>query len=654
MESQMASQLSYSFGYWWVKANVAIDYSSNSKTSSQTHHIIATMRIERYYSSIREELSPLNAAATELLNRQDYIGFFKACGPNYIRGIRRAQEVTAVFTYRSSSLEIAKQYSASVQVAYPHWGDFTYGSSYTEKSKFNSINRSLKIKILGYGLGLSDEGSETLVATSLAEYQRVMRFAYHSMTRSEGAAYIGMVYGLEVVPWVENVNYQVASGLQDEAIEIPLARSLIPRAYKIADPTDTEFDNANRALFRCKSPAYEMDQYGYCCEAEALYDQENEEYDPTEPESRYCRPIRSLDKAIVSENMASNGELVARLDRMVRYKMNQLSTLERCISAARAIPERFNAHILKSMDSVKYDESIDIGFTVLELKMALDPFNDFSMVKHMAREIDEYIEMFYQPCLAALFGTNVGLSSDTDPIYFMAYPWHTHKECLHLSCFGNGMRWDREKGGCVPGLITGTTSVGYKANDKHCAKDVEGDEEDEICKYTSGILDQYHTDAMTCWETSLPAGRIDYFMDHFCMPSVTSKKLNDEEAAELLATTTANCRLDCVIVTFETSGSDSSEGPFDITGYGRLPTSCHDAPGAKCDVRLCGMDTMEITAKTETAWAFTITKGIVHQGEVFPIRMDTDEYVPRQEFKLDKRVGGSSSQSIVAASAGAY
>merc|ERR1719157_536204 len=67
--------------------------------------ITSTMRIERYYSSIREELSSLTDDALTLLDRQDYIGFFKGCGPNYIRSIRRAQEITAIFEFEETSSE---------------------------------------------------------------------------------------------------------------------------------------------------------------------------------------------------------------------------------------------------------------------------------------------------------------------------------------------------------------------------------------------------------------------------------------------------------------------------------------------------------------------------------------------------------------------
>ena len=60
---------------------------------------LSNMRIGRYYSSIRQNLSSLTNDTLNLLDRQKYIGFFKGCGPNYIRGIRRAQEINAIFEF---------------------------------------------------------------------------------------------------------------------------------------------------------------------------------------------------------------------------------------------------------------------------------------------------------------------------------------------------------------------------------------------------------------------------------------------------------------------------------------------------------------------------------------------------------------------------
>ncbi len=502
------------------------------------------MRIERYYASLKEESSHINSAALQLLNRQDYVGFFKACGPNFVRGIRRAQEVTAIFEFKSTNLETASEYASDVQVQSGFWYD---EDSEEEKEsanaeKYNAINRSLRISIVGYGLGLSEEGSETLMATSLKEYHQVMKFAYTTMVKSKNGMHIGQVYGIEVLPWVDNVQFQIAAGLQEEVIEIPIPRSLIPRAYRVSDPTDFDFDRNNRGAFRCKNPENQMDKYGYCCEAGQLYDRTEEEYDPFDPQTKVCKPLRALDKSMVKENMVSNGEFLARLDRSLRYKMNQMHTLEKCISAARAIPERFDYHVLKYKDSVQFSNSTELlEFTPFELKMALDPFGDFKLLKHMAQEIDEFTQMFYQPCLHALFGANIGTGSSTDPSFFMAYPWYTHDECTKLSCFGNSMRWDRTdgEGGCIPSLISGATSKGYDWDDANCAKNE--DSADDSCKYDSHELYDTHFKLVHCWSETLPAGRVDFFMSQFCMPEITTKKIPQEKQDELKAAYTQYC-----------------------------------------------------------------------------------------------------------------
>ncbi len=537
LETEVSTKMGYSFGYWWFRTKIkgSSTSTSTSKVETKTRYLAAVMRIERYYASLREEKSPLNKPAAELLNLQDYVGFFKACGPTYIRGIRRAQEVTAIFSFKSISSQIASQYTSTIKVSSGWWRKSRLNGSTSSKSNFSSASATLQIDIVGYGLGLTEEGSETLIATSLEDFDKVMKFAFNSMTKSKNSVHIGMVYGMEVVPWVHNTQFQIESGLHDEVIEIPLSRSMIPRAYHKDDVTNMDFQNTlqDRTDFRCKEISYEIDKYGYCCELEQLYNYEEEEYDGDSPEDRVCRPLRSLDKAIVKDNMSNNGEFVARLDRAIRHRMNQLSVLEKCISAARAIPERFDYNLLKPQDTVKYDGTIDLSFSVLELKLAIDPFYDYSMVRHLGEELDEYIDMFYQPCLAAIFGSNIGTTAETDASYFMAYPWHTHDECTKLSCLGNSMRWERSgDGGCVPGLISGNSAQSYDNDDgKNCKKDPNSGS--NTCKYDSKKLNDYYAKATKSWESVLPVGRIDYFMEHFCLPQVTENTLTKNEANAL-------------------------------------------------------------------------------------------------------------------------
>ena len=92
-----------SFSYAKIQQASSYSVNRNSKARGSERTMVATMNIMRYYHSVREELSAISEDALTLLDQQDYIGFFKSCGPNYIRGLRRAQELTAIFSFKSTS-----------------------------------------------------------------------------------------------------------------------------------------------------------------------------------------------------------------------------------------------------------------------------------------------------------------------------------------------------------------------------------------------------------------------------------------------------------------------------------------------------------------------------------------------------------------------
>merc|ERR1711957_382904 len=349
-EAAMEGSVSGSFSYWLVKGEASFEAKSSGKVTAKTRKLVATMRIERYYSSVREELSPLSEDALTLLDRQDYIGFFKSCGPNYIRSIRRAQELTAIFSFTSTSADVAASFVATVQASSPN----TFFSSGGSAS--SSVGASSK---------------------------------YSSVTSS-----------MEIVPWVDNTSFQVNSKLMEEAVIIPLPRSMIPRAYSfttvsdgaisVTDPSLVwSYSQNTRDSFMCKESSFHKDRYGYCCEVSVLWDTVTQTYVPEEQNittsAMTCRPARQLDKSVVKNNMSNNGEFVAHLDAIVRYKLNQLFTLEKCLTSVKALPTKCDFHILKTQDSVKYDAAIDRQFTLKEMKFALDPLNDYSMLTHVGQ-----------------------------------------------------------------------------------------------------------------------------------------------------------------------------------------------------------------------------------------------------------------------------
>ena len=143
-----------------------------------------------------------------------------------------------------------------------------------------------------------------------------------------------MIYALELVPWVDNPSFQHASKLLDADIQLPLSRSLIPKA--ITDDVISSFVNNNsiRSQFSCKHLYFSMDKHGYCCDVEALFNQESGMYETEEADiessSRICKPNRTLEKSVIKNNMSNNGEVVGRLASTIQKNQPTFYLGKRC------------------------------------------------------------------------------------------------------------------------------------------------------------------------------------------------------------------------------------------------------------------------------------------------------------------------------------
>jgi len=349
----------------------------------------------------------------------------------------------------------------------------------------------------------------------LSDVNDVKNFAFKSFTTTKEDSQIGMVYGMEIVPWVDNTAFQVASKLLDENINIPLPYSMIPRAV-----------NAT-----CENIAFHADKNDYCCEGTMLFNPNTNAYLTLATElaqsERICKPLRTLEKSVVKNNMSNNGEFVARLDAIIRDKMNQLFTLEKCVTSVNSISQKDGYNFLKSQSTATYDVSIEGVFTVTQLKMAIDPLGDYGLIKHLGKELDEYIEMYYRPCTAALFGSTIGTSPDVDPQYFMAYGWMEIPACAHLTCLAENMRWNRETGGhrCVSSVIIGDAAWSnidtFTSNSTQAVPAAEDDcarNNSNECKYPTSEFVPFVSRAKKCWGVGVIPF---YLMNHFCMPEIT-------------------------------------------------------------------------------------------------------------------------------------
>lgn len=193
-----------SLSWGFIQATVNANMKASEQRNVTTHHVITKMKMERYYSSLDDRHAELAPEAKDLLSspRYDTVGFFQACGGGFIRSIRRTAEVTAIFELSSTNVDSVMSAAADLQVKV--FGMNIGGGSLSIEDHSLSSDTHMKIKIIAFGIGLNDQGANTLVARDFDDYKGAMDYAFKSMQNDD----VGMIQGIEVVPWVENLQFQ--------------------------------------------------------------------------------------------------------------------------------------------------------------------------------------------------------------------------------------------------------------------------------------------------------------------------------------------------------------------------------------------------------------------------------------------------------------
>ena len=490
--------------------------------TEEQYNVVITMRVERFFSTLLEDKASISHDAAKIILDEEYISFFMTCGPNYVRSLNRAQEVTAVFSFQAKDVYSAQAFADSLRL-------MVLGNHTKNEPGFNNeeIMESLSIEILGYGLGLNKSGSETLVSTSIDEFNQVMKFAFDSMTKT--GYNTGMISNIEVTPWADNAEFLQYANIDNYRILVPKPRGHIENAR-----------NNGRVGFVCTSSSSIADDFGKCCKANEIVKIDNYDAHGRKMTKKMCEPRHYLSPVAMKDNLETNAEFVALLSSVAQDKVKSLSTLGQCVNALRAFPSRFDYSFLQSRDKATYDGSIEMAYTIKELKAALDPAADLGVLSMIGSENDEYFEMFYQPCLSALYGANKANRKSTHPKYFMSEPWYNIEECTRPSCLESNKAWDRRNGnGCVDGLLARQSSFNPipVEGDPYCSREVN-QSGTESCKYKYTPHANMVMQMDNC-RASLPRGKdgrgksvelsMSYLMDYFCMPEISVENKADSE-----------------------------------------------------------------------------------------------------------------------------
>ena len=508
--------------------------------------VVVSMRTEIFMTSSNYEETKITVHAQNLLRNKEYVNFFRTCGPNYVYSVHRAQEVTAIFQYEAANKYHAQRFAdAMKRYVYGNRGKFRregsregYLDGFNVDLDFDDslIQKTLTIDITAYGLGLNVDGSNSLVATNLDEFNDVMKFAYESMTKRpmDGnlMAEKGSLYEVEVVPWSDHPGFFDMVQFDYNKIRIPTPRVMIENAV-------LEHIGGGQVSTSCSVASLKSDSFGKCCLPNEMVNEVLvNEMGHTLP-ARRCNPKTYLSPLVMKDNLETNAEFIAWISEVARNKVQNLSHLGKCVNALRALPDRFDYHFVQASDQATFDEDVDMTFTVKELKTALDPAGDLSIINMVGDENDEYFEMFYEPCMQALYGTNLGMTKDTDPKYFMAQPWYNIEECSRASCMKPNMAWDRIKGGkCVNGLMRRVNATDFipMHSDSNCAKKLDPLTGEMTCKHGYTPEANLVMQMDNCRKT-LPRGKdsrgrsivlsMEYLLVYFCMPRVSSEKADN-------------------------------------------------------------------------------------------------------------------------------
>ena len=347
----------------WPFIKETISTSIRSNKHKAKHFVSTRMATERYYASINEQTATLMPDALALIQRGDLIGFFQACGTGYIRSIRRTAELAAVFEYSSSSATLAKEMAAEITDA---------SAESSASSKNTSSNSNRKITIKGFGLGLNSNGSDTLVANTLDEYHAAVKYAFRSMQETG----VGMVHGVEVMSWMNNLQFQNAVRFQrTEEIEWVLPKN---EAGK-----DIVGANKYRSVVQGRQIAAAVVSSDGVVTSPAVFD-------PVYVEAIEVKAITMI-----------NAEFITGLEAYYRKEMNTVSKFVACQGKVKALMARGQGHFyLQDHTRMKLtEEDRADAWTVKEASEIMSNGNHLN--KRM-QSLKNFVKYFYGKCTSLI------------------------------------------------------------------------------------------------------------------------------------------------------------------------------------------------------------------------------------------------------------
>lgn len=201
--SQTSISAEGSYSSWWISAHVQASRQAATARKVNLQHVLVTLSADTYYASVNEAGTPLGDTAAALLQRGDVPGFFAACGPYYVRGITRNAQFVSVFTYESKTTQRDTAFEAELK-AHLHGFMSRKEGSVSASGAFSKRASEANLTITTRGWGLGKNKNASLISYDLDSFKAAVKDAFISMQNP----LTGRITSMEVIPWVENTDFQ--------------------------------------------------------------------------------------------------------------------------------------------------------------------------------------------------------------------------------------------------------------------------------------------------------------------------------------------------------------------------------------------------------------------------------------------------------------
>ena len=254
LRANFSSSASANYG-WNVTGSNSGQTTTDSQTTKKTFRIIVSIVVDVYYASVDESATTISDPARELLEKKDIPGFFDGCGPYYVRSIGRFSKFSAMFSYVSETGRRDTSFESKLEREIKSWGALrpAYGGEAKVTSEVDTQLREtmsrneLKIDVAAWGLGKDKDAK--LISTDVESFKAAIQDAFLSMQDED----TGMVTSVEVVPWIENTEFQRYVGLKEEdGIPLYLQKRILNQNAEFMAETDRALRNRLNIYYKAK------------------------------------------------------------------------------------------------------------------------------------------------------------------------------------------------------------------------------------------------------------------------------------------------------------------------------------------------------------------------------------------------------------------